>query len=186
MLSQSQTCIISRHATPSYHQEASIKHSATRPTFQQGPGLINSQAHLSYGLSTNEPAVPAIPSAPAAPPPPRAPHAPERLLTHHRSYGVSWALGSSTAKDPCPPTSAQYSQVQLPGVDRASPKRAKGPVRNRFHPQTPSFTGRASPIPSPPLPDTHTPHTPQFSQRKGRPTTCPETAKKGGGHLPAL
>ena len=62
MLSQSQTCIISRHATPSYHQEASIKHSATRPTFQQGPGLINSQAHLSYGLSTNEPAVPAIPS----------------------------------------------------------------------------------------------------------------------------
>lgn len=115
---------------------------------------------------------------PRAPRPPPHPHRerptrPEGSSRHDRSYGVSWALGSSTAKDPCPPTSAQYAQVRFAGVDRASPKCTEGPVRNRFRPQTPSFTGRASPIPSPPLPDTHTPHTPQFSQRKGRPTTCP-------------
>lgn len=62
MLSESQTWIISSHAAPSCHQETSSKHSATLPIFQQGPGLSNSQAYLSYGLSTNEPAVPAIPS----------------------------------------------------------------------------------------------------------------------------
>lgn len=62
MLSESQTCIVSSHTASSYRQETSIKHSATLPIFQQGPGLINSQAYLSYGLSTNEPAVPANPS----------------------------------------------------------------------------------------------------------------------------
>lgn len=62
MLSESQICIVSSHTTSSYHQETSIKHSATLPIFQQGPGLINSQAYLSYGLSKNEPAGPANPS----------------------------------------------------------------------------------------------------------------------------
>ena len=62
ILSESQNCIISSHTTSSYRQETSIKHSATLPIFQQGPGLINSQAYLSYGLSTNEPTGPANPS----------------------------------------------------------------------------------------------------------------------------